>query len=127
MWIKEFSESAGLPVATVRFYVKSKLLHPKLGTAGGSRPYMEFSEKDLWLTAAIKAGQALGISLAEIKSLIDERRGGDRTKAKLLQTMISHRQRLSQRATEVAALIQFVDAKISWLRGGSSGPMPEPP
>ncbi|MDB6002562.1 MAG: MerR family transcriptional regulator [Rhizobacter sp.] len=127
MWIKEFSQAAGLSVGTVRFYVRSGLLHPRLGTAGGSRPYLEFSEKDLRLIAAIKAGQALGMSLTEIKSLVDERRAGGAGRTRMLQTMTAHRQKLSQRATELEALIRFVDAKILWLRGGSSGPMPEPP
>jgi DNA-binding transcriptional MerR regulator len=127
MWIKEFSQAAGLSVGTVRFYVRSGLLHPRLGTAGGSRPYLEFSEKDLRLIAAIKAGQALGMSLTEIKSLLDERRAGGAGKTRMLQTMTAHRQKLSQRATELEALIRFVDAKILWLRVGSSGPMPEPP
>jgi MerR family Zn(II)-responsive transcriptional regulator of zntA len=127
MWIKQFSETAGLPIGTVRFYVRSGLLHPKVGVVGGSRPYMTFSERDVRLIAAIRAGQTLGMSLIEIKSLVDERLAGDKGKAKMLHAMTSRREKLAQQATELAALIGFVDAKISWLRGGSVGPMPDPP
>ena len=126
MWIAEFSEAAGLSVGTVRFYVRSGLLSPKLDSAGGSRPYMYFSDKDLRLVAAIRAGQALGMSLAEIKSLVDERRKSGGNHGKMLQTMMEQRERLGQRAAEVAAMIQFVDAKILWLRAGGVGPPPEP-
>ena len=38
MWIAEFSEAAGLSVATVRFYVRQGLLTPGAGVAGGARP-----------------------------------------------------------------------------------------
>jgi DNA-binding transcriptional MerR regulator len=127
MWIAEFSEAAGLPVATTRFYVRRGLLHPRMGTAGGSRPYLEFSPRDLRLARAIQAGQALGMSLAEIKSLIDERRAGGAGKQKMLAAMAAHRQKLTQRARELRVLIKFVDAKMAWLQGDGSSPMPDPP
>lgn len=126
MWIGEFSEAAGLPVGTVRFYVRSGLLHPRLGSAGGSRPYLEFAPRDLRLVASIRAGQALGMSLTEIKALVDERRAGAGS-SKMLRTLTAQRGRLRQRATELEALIHFVDAKIAWLQGGRAGPVPEPP
>jgi len=126
MWIGAFAEAAGLSVATVRFYVRSGLLHPGTGAAGASRPYLDFSEKDLRRVAAIKAGQALGMSLAEIKSLIDERRAG-RSAEKMLRAMTTHRANLARRAEELSALLRFVDAKIAWLRDGGASPMPHPP
>jgi len=126
MWIGEFSAAAGLPVGTVRFYVRSGLLHPRLGAAGGSRPYLEFSARDLRLVASIRAGQALGLSLTEIRSLMDERRVGGGS-AKMLRTMVAQREKLRRRAAELEALIGFVDAKIAWLQTGRAGPVPEPP
>lgn len=92
MWIGEFSQAAGLNVATVRFYVRSGLLHPRLGSVGGSRPYMEFSQKDLRTLNAIRAGQAMGMSLAEIKLLASERRVGG--KQQMLQAMTAQRDKL---------------------------------
>ena len=126
MWIGEFSEAAGLSVGTVRFYVKSGLLHPKLGATGGSRPYMYFSQKDLRVVGAIRTGQSMGMSLIEIKALVDERRAAGTGRKKMLQTMTAHRVTLGQRVAELEALIQFVDAKIVWLQGGGVGPAPEP-
>lgn len=123
MWIGEFSEKAGLNVATVRFYVRSGLLHPRKVSATGARPYMVFSQRDLGVVRAIRAGQAMGMSLVEIKLLASERRAGG--KDRLLQAMICQRDRLKARADEIAALQNFVDAKIAWLRGGALGTPPE--
>lgn len=123
MWIGEFSEKAGLNVATVRFYVRSGLLHPKQASSGGSRPYMEFSQNDLRTVRAIRAGQAMGMSLTEIKLLASERRAGG--KDQMLKAMITQRDKLTMRADEIAAMRQFVEAKIKWLRGGALGTPPE--
>ena len=101
MWIGEFSQAAGLNLATVRFYVRSGLLHPRPGSVGGSRPYMEFSQKDLRTLNSIRAGQALGMSLAEIKLLASERRAGG--KQRMLQAMIAQRDKLARQAADRAA------------------------
>lgn len=125
MWIAEFSQAAGLNVATVRFYVRQGLLTPSAGMAGGARPYLEFSPRDLRIVAAVRAGQAMGMSLADIKLLMNERRAGGRKV--MLQTMVAQREKLGRQAKELAAMVRFIDAKISWLRAGASGAPPEPP
>ncbi|MET3460359.1 DNA-binding transcriptional MerR regulator [Variovorax sp. 1133] len=40
---------------TVRHYLREGLLSPRTGPAGGSRPYLEFTESDLRLLSAIQA------------------------------------------------------------------------
>ncbi len=125
MWIAEFSQQAGLSVATVRFYMRNGLLQPKTGLAGGTRPYLEFSPRDLRLVAAIRAGQAMGMSLAEIQLLMNERRAGGR--GRMLQAMVARRDRLRQQQKELAAMLRFVDTKIAWLQAGAPGVPPEPP
>lgn len=125
MWIGQFASAARLSTPTVRFYVRKGLLRPKTGSAGGSRPYLEFSAADLRRVDAIRMGQAMGLSLAQIKVLIDERRSGSRSR--MLETMTSQRTMLRQRAAEIASLARFVDQKIQWLSDGCKGPPPEPP
>ncbi|MFL9945863.1 MerR family transcriptional regulator [Paraburkholderia agricolaris] len=127
MWIGEFAKRTGLSVSTVRFYVRTGLLFPKVDSAGGSRPYMRFSEQDLRLAAAIRAGQTLGLSLTEVKSLIDGRRAGKAGDEKMLQMLVAQRKLLGHRVRDLNALIRFVDAKIIWLHAGKAGPAPEPP
>ena len=125
MWISQLAEEAKLSTSTVRFYVREGLLQPRTGRAGGSRPYLEFSERDLRRAAVIRMGQAIGLSLTEIRLLADERRVGGRDR--MLQTMTGQRAQLRKRAAEIAALSRFLDLKIHWLTHGCMGSPPEPP
>lgn len=112
-----------MKVTTVRHYVREGLLTPKSGSTGGSRPYLVFTDVDLRLVAAIRAGQSLGLSLDSIRQLIAERRiGGSRVK--LLKTLVSQREKLRQRAIELQSLRSFLDKKIDWMEAGAQGPAP---
>ncbi|KTT14783.1 helix-turn-helix domain-containing protein [Pseudacidovorax intermedius] len=123
MWIGEFARRAGVKPTTVRHYVREGLLVPKAGLAGGSNPYLEFTEADLRLLAAIQAGQSLGMSLGEIRMLIAERRSGN-GRAKLLAALVAQRETLRQRAVGLRTMLAFLDRKIAWLASGASGPPP---
>ena len=83
---------------------------------------MEFSQKDLRTLSAIRSGQAMGMSLAEIKLLVSERRAGGIER--MLQAMIVQRDKLNDRARELSSMLQFVEAKIRSLRGGGIGTPP---
>ncbi|WP_354407815.1 MerR family transcriptional regulator [Variovorax atrisoli] len=52
---REFARRAGVRQTTVRHYLREGLLSPRTGPAGGSRPYLEFTESDLRLLSAIQA------------------------------------------------------------------------
>lgn len=123
MWIAEFARRAGVKQTTVRHYLREGLLSPRKGLAGGSRPYLEFTESDLRLLSAIQAGQALGLSLPEIKLLIGERRseGG---RARMLKALTAQRDTLRGKALELQAMLTFLDRKIAWLEAGAKGPPP---
>ncbi|AVS78760.1 MerR family transcriptional regulator [Paracidovorax avenae] len=123
MWIAEFARRAGVKQTTVRHYLREDLLSPRAGPAGGSRPYLEFTESDLRLLSAIQAGQALGLSLQEIKLLIGERRSGS-GQARMLKALTAQRDTLRRRAQELQAMLTFLDRKIAWLEAGAKGPPP---
>lgn len=123
MWIAEFARRAGVKQTTVRHYLREGLLSPRTGLAGGSRPYLEFTEADLRLLSAIQAGQALGLSLPEIKLLIGERRSGG-GQARMLKALTAQRDKLRGRALELQAMLVFLDRKIAWLEKGAKGPPP---
>ncbi|MDA8448373.1 MerR family transcriptional regulator [Acidovorax sp. GBBC 3332] len=123
MWIAEFARRAGVKQTTVRHYLREGLLSPRAGPAGGSRPYLEFTESDLRLLSAIQAGQALGLSLQEIKLLIGERRSGS-GQVRMLKALTAQRDRLRRRAQELRAMLTFLDRKIAWLEAGAKGPPP---
>lgn len=123
MWIAEFASRGGVKTMTVRHYVREGLLAPKAGLSGGSRPDLEFTEADLKLLTAIQTGQALGMSLQQIRTLIADRRsGGGGTR--MLKVLGQHREELQRRAVELQALLSFLDRKIAWIEEGCSGPVP---
>lgn len=123
MWIAEFARRAGVRQTTVRHYLREGLLSPRTGLAGGSRPYLEFVEADLRLLSAIQAGQALGLSLPEIRLLIGERRAGS-GHARMLKALNAQRDTLRGRALELQAMLAFLDRKIAWIESGAKGPPP---
>ncbi|MDI3384529.1 MerR family transcriptional regulator [Xenophilus aerolatus] len=123
MWIAEFARRGGVKPTTVRHYVREGLLTPATGLAGGSRPYLEFTEADLRLLGAIRAGQSLGMPLSEIAMLIAGRRSGD-GKAKLLKALLAQREELRRRSKELRTMLSYLDRKIAWLQSGAKGPAP---
>lgn len=123
MWIAEFAARGGVKPTTIRHYVREGLLAPKVGLAGGSRPYLEFMEADLRLLSAIQSGQALGMSLNDIRMLIDERRSSS-GRAKMLHVMVQQREKLRRTAVELQKMLSFLDRKIAWLEAGAKGPAP---
>jgi DNA-binding transcriptional MerR regulator len=123
MWITEFAQRAGVKPTTVRHYLREGLLTPRAGAAGGARPYLEFTEADLRRLSAIQAGQALGMSLQEIRLLIAERRTG-RGGPRMLEALLLHRERLRDRARDLQTMLEFLDRKIAWLKSGAEGPPP---
>lgn len=123
MWIAEFARRAGVRQSTVRHYLREGLLSPRTGAAGGSRPYLEFTDDDLRLLSAIQAGQALGLSLDEIKLLVVARRSGS-GHARMLKALTAQRDKLRGRALELQAMLGFLERKIAWLEAGAKGPPP---
>jgi DNA-binding transcriptional MerR regulator len=74
MLIGELAESVGLPSQTIRFYEREGLLPPARREANGYRVYDDTTLNRL---AFIRAAQAAGLSLGEIRSIVDLRDDGD--------------------------------------------------
>ncbi len=123
MMISAFARESGLSVDTVRFYVRRELLHPEVGQKGGSRPYQIFSAADLETARTIQIGQALGLSLEEINSLLKMKALDDNSK--LLAFLAEQRGRLARKASDLQKLISFLDAKIAWV-SSPNGHAPPP-
>ncbi|MBU1362112.1 MAG: MerR family transcriptional regulator [Gammaproteobacteria bacterium] len=123
MWIAEFASRGGVKTTTVRHYVREGLLVPKAGLAGGSRPYLEFTEADLRLLAAIQSGRGLGMSLSEIRTLIADRRSGN-GHAKMLKAMVDQRDKLRRNAAELRTMLKVLDKKIAALEARAYTPTP---
>ena len=127
MMIASFARESRLTVDAVRLYVRSGLLHPAIGTKGGSRPYQIFSATDFEKARVIRAGQALGLSLKEISSFINTRAFKEGEDDFVIAFLKEQCGRLAGRITELEKLISYVDAKITWLKDQSVGPSPPYP
>jgi len=124
MLISQFAARAGLPVDTVRYYVRLGLLRPEDSAKGGANPYQVFSDEHLLAAQIIRTAQSLGMSLKEIAAISQERRAGGMTRersAKILRTQLD---RLDRKAAELAAMKLYLATKISWLEGGEKGQPP---
>ena len=127
MMIAAFARESRLSVDAVRLYVRQGLLHPEVGTKGGSRSYQIFSALDLEKARIIRAGQALGLSLKKIGAFINKRAFDGEDDDVVIAFLAEQRGQLTVRITKLEKLVSFVDAKIAWLKDPSVGPSPPYP
>ena len=66
--IGQLSESAQVPVSTIRFYERAGLLKPDYRTGGNYRAY---SEGKLERLKFIRSAQAVGLSLQDVSQLLE--------------------------------------------------------
>jgi len=125
MLISQFARRAGLPVDTVRYYVRLGLLRPQESAKGGAHPYLLFTEEHLLAARVIRTAQSLGMSLKEIAAISQERRAGGMTPKRSAQILRAQLDRLEAKAGELAAMKTYLAAKIDWLQGGERGPPPD--
>jgi len=125
MLISEFAKAAGLPVDTVRFYIKKGLLAPVRASKSGARPYQIFSEVDVTTARMIRLQQFLGYSLHEIAQLNDEYRlgaGSTERTAEVLRQQIS---RLDEKKNSIDTALSFLREKLEWVQAGKPGAAPQ--
>jgi len=127
MMIAAFARESRLSVDAVRLYVRRGLLHPEIGTKGGSRPYQIFSALDLDKARIIRAGQALGLPLKEIGAFISKRAFAGEEDDVVIAFLEEQRNRLTGRISELEKLVSFVNSKLAWLKDPSVGPSPPYP
>lgn len=74
MLIGELARAAGLPSQTIRYYEREGLLPPARREANGYRIY---DDATLSRLSFIRAGQAAGLTLGEIRGILDLRDDGE--------------------------------------------------
>lgn len=85
--IGRLAREAGVPVSTVRYYERSRLLRPDGRTDGNYRIY---GPEALERLRFIRAAQAIGLTLEDITSLLDVR-DGRTAPCREVQTLIEER------------------------------------
>ncbi len=74
--ISQLAKAAGIPVTTVRYYERIRLVVPENRSSGNYRIYGDESLQKLQF---IRAAQAIGFTLEDIKSLLATERGATPT------------------------------------------------
>jgi len=101
MLIGELAESVGLPGQTIRFYEREGLLPAARREANGYRVYDDTTLNRLTF---IRAGQAAGLTLGEIRSIVDLRDDGHVPCEHVAELMRTKLDAVRVRQRELAAL-----------------------
>lgn len=106
--VRQLSNIAGVSVRTLHFYDQIGLLRPTRDSGNG---YRRYGEPDIVRLQQILFYRELGLSLDDIKAIID-RPGFD-----VLDALSEHRQALHERVDRLNALIDTIDTTITHLKG----------
>lgn len=101
MRIGEVAVAAGVPTQTIRFYERRGLLPPPLRGANG---YREYDASILGRLGFIHSGQAAGLTLVEVASILDLRREGAVPCAHVQSLLATKLRDVEARQRELAAL-----------------------
>jgi DNA-binding transcriptional MerR regulator len=107
--VKAVAELAGISIRTLHHYDEIGLLKPAQVTAAGYRLY---TEHDLERLQQVLFFRELGLSLHEIKAILDSP-GFDRK-----QALKEHRQLLQERQERLERLIQSIDQTLDSMERG---------
>ncbi len=112
--IGEVAEAVGLTAYTLRFYEKEGLLPPIKRNTRGIRV---FSDDDIYWIDFINCMRETGMSLQEIKYIIDLSLEGDKTIPKRKQLLKKHKQKIENQIRELQRFIDKIDKKLEWYDG----------
>lgn len=101
---------ADVSTQTIRFYERRGLLSRPQREGNG---YREYDASVLPRIAFIRSGQAAGLTLVEIASILDLRRDGTVPCAHVHALLLTKREDLQRRKREIAALEAELDILIS--------------
>ncbi len=110
MRIGEAAEAAGVPTQTIRFYERRGLL-PR--PARGANGYREYDASVLTRLAFIRSGQAAGLTLVEVASILDLRRDGAVPCAHVHSLLVAKLEGIRSRQRELVVLQAELEGLIS--------------
>lgn len=110
MRIGEVADAVGVPTQTLRFYERKGLLpHPRRGPNG----YREYDASTIARLEFIRSGQAAGLTLVEIATILDLRRDGTVPCAHVQSLLAAKLLDVQTRQRELAALETELNNLIS--------------
>lgn len=121
MLMSEFRRRTGLTRDAVRLYVKLGLLRPVIDRGNG---YQHFDLDDLERAEMIRVARLLGFSLSRMATLARERDAGVLNAGRQLAVLRQQLELVEAQAARIAAVREYVRAKIAWLEAGEPGAAP---
>jgi DNA-binding transcriptional MerR regulator len=121
MLTAEFCREAGLTRDAVRLYVKLGLLRPQVDP--GNR-YQRFGAEELERAAMIRTARQLGFSLKQLTLLVREYEAGHMDAQRSLAVMRKQLAMIEAQAGRLAAMREYLCAKIAWMEAGEAGTEP---
>lgn len=110
MRIGEVAEAAGVPSQTIRFYERKGLLPQARRSSNG---YREYDPATLTALAFIRNGQAAGLTLVEIATILDLRRKGTAPCGHVHDLLAAKLLDVQRRRRELAGLEAELDHLVS--------------
>lgn len=117
MKIGELSKRSGVPVRTIRFYEEEKILMPPARSSAG---YRDFDEIEVDRLEWVGRAQRAGLTLAEIRSVLDLRKVGQLPCAHTMGLLKAKRADIELRIAELRTLRNELSVMID--RGSQLDP-----
>lgn len=110
MRIGDVAEAAGVPAQTIRFYERRGLLPQPERTPNG---YRDYDDSVLARLAFIRSGQAAGLTLVELGSVLEQRREGSVPCAHVQSLLLAKLEDVRARQRELAAMAVELEGLIA--------------
>lgn len=101
MQIGSLAKQSGLSVKTLRYYEGIGVLAPPARTPGG---YRDYDDGTLGRLQFVRAAQAVGLTLREIREVIAFRERGDVPCSHVLDVILHHAEEVDRRIAELQRL-----------------------
>ena len=120
--VTDLAQRAGVTPATIRYYARIGLLNPGREPDNG---YRCFTSDDLHRVSFIRQAQAVGLTIADIKTVLDTVGRGEipcpQVRSMVIQRLAAVREQITQlEATES----RIEEALATWKRTGDQAPGP---
>lgn len=116
--ISKVAERTGLSSYTLRYYEKEGLLPEVKRNEKGIRMY---GEEDIFWIELVKCLKDTGMSIAEIKHIIELSLEGDHTIEDRKNILLNHKVQLEEQIKGLQHCMDQIDKKLEWYEGKAKG------
>ncbi|MGL5379874.1 MerR family transcriptional regulator [Clostridium sp.] len=115
--IGKAAEAVGLSTYTLRYYEKEGLLPEVKRNSNGVRVY---DDSDIFWIDLIKCLKDTGMSMTEIKSIVELSLKGDSTINDRREILVNHKKTVELKIEELNKSIEKINKKLDWYDGKES-------